>query len=88
MNEILEEYKRLANVMKGLKIPKKGDMSAMSHNMNAQHMSKSLPPQILTQIGGIGGLQTLMKQIGSKEFSSMFGGDGGVGGMMGSGGNR
>jgi signal recognition particle subunit SRP54 len=49
----------LANVMKGLKIPKKGDMSAMSRNMNAQHMSKSLPPQMLKQIGGIGGLQTL-----------------------------
>jgi hypothetical protein len=29
-----------------------------------------------------------MKQIGSKEFSSMFGGDGGMGEMMGSGGNR
>jgi signal recognition particle subunit SRP54 len=88
VNEVLEEYKRLANVMKGLKIPKKGDMSAMSQNMNAQHMSKSLPPQMLKQIRGIGGLQTLMKQIGSKEFSGMFGGDGGMGGMMGSGGNR
>jgi hypothetical protein len=43
---MLEEYKRLSNVM-GLKIPKKGDMSAMSRNMNAQHMSKSLPPQML-----------------------------------------
>ncbi len=70
--------------MKGLIIPKKGDLSVMSCNMNAQHMSKSLPPQI----GGIGGLQTLMKQTGSKEFSGMFGGDGGMGGMMGSGGNR
>jgi signal recognition particle subunit SRP54 len=69
---MLEKYKRLANVMKGLKIPKKGDMSAMSRNMNAQHMSKSLPPQMLKQIGGIGGLQTLMKQIGSKEFSGMW----------------
>jgi hypothetical protein len=29
-----------------------------------------------------------MKQTGSKEFSGMFGGDGGMGGMMGSGGNR
>jgi signal recognition particle subunit SRP54 len=72
--------------MKGLKIPKKGDMSAMSRNMNAQHMSKVLPPQMLKQIGGLGGLQTLMKQMNSKE--GMFGGEGGMGGAMGFGGNR
>jgi signal recognition particle subunit SRP54 len=79
VHEMLEEFKRLAKIwskMKGLKIPKKGDMSAMSRNMNAQHMSKVLPPQMLKQIGGIGGLQTLMKQMNSKEFSGMFGGDG------------
>ncbi|GMP34538.1 hypothetical protein CsSME_00007361 [Camellia sinensis var. sinensis] len=64
--EMFEEYKRLAKIwskMKGLKIPKKGDMSALSRNMNAQHMSKVLPPQMLKQIGGMGGLQNLMKQI-------------------------
>ncbi|TVU34940.1 hypothetical protein EJB05_16798 [Eragrostis curvula] len=36
------EYKRLAKIwskMKGLKIPKKGEMSAVSRNMNVQHMS-------------------------------------------------
>ncbi|KAH8970087.1 hypothetical protein BDL97_02G069300 [Sphagnum fallax] len=89
VNEMLEEYKRLAKIwgkMKGLKIPKKGDMSAMSRNMNAQHMSKVLPPQMLKQIGGLGGLQTLMKQMNSKE--GMFGGEGGMGGAMGFGGNR
>ncbi|KNA12750.1 hypothetical protein SOVF_123090, partial [Spinacia oleracea] len=51
---MLEEYKRLAKIwskMKGLKIPKKGEMSALSRNMNAQHMSKVLPPQMLKQIG-------------------------------------
>ncbi|KAG6547007.1 hypothetical protein Mapa_011624 [Marchantia paleacea] len=76
--EMLEEFKRLAKIwskMKGLKIPKKGDMSAMSRNMNAQHMSKVLPPQMLKQIGGVGGLQALMKQMNSKEFAGMFGGD-------------
>ncbi len=89
VNEMLEEYKRLAKIwgkMKGLKIPKKGDMSAMSRNMNAQHMSKVLPPQMLKQIGGLGGLQTLIKQMGSNE--GMFGGEGGMGGAMGFGGNR
>ncbi|KAF9665176.1 hypothetical protein SADUNF_Sadunf16G0094800 [Salix dunnii] len=68
--EMLEEYKRLAKIwskMKGLKIPKKGEMSALSRNMNAQHMSKVLPPQMLKQIGGMGGLQNLMKQMGSAK---------------------
>ncbi|GAB4842098.1 hypothetical protein Ancab_012058 [Ancistrocladus abbreviatus] len=76
--EMLEEYKRLAKIwskMKGLKIPKKGEMSALSRNMNAQHMSKILPPQMLKQIGGMGGLQSLMKQMGStKDMMGMFGG--------------
>ncbi|KAJ4845504.1 hypothetical protein Tsubulata_013017 [Turnera subulata] len=76
--EMLEEYKRLAKIwskMKGLKIPKKGEMSALSRNMNAQHMSKVLPPQMLKQIGGMGGLQSLMKQMGSaKDMMGMFGG--------------
>jgi Signal peptide binding domain len=82
--EMIEEYKRLAKIwgkMKGLKIPKKGDMSALSRSMNAQHMSKVLPPQMLKQIGGMGGLQSLMKQMGSnKDMASMFGGLGGLGG--------
>uniref|UniRef100_A0A2N9EK97 signal-recognition-particle GTPase n=1 Tax=Fagus sylvatica TaxID=28930 RepID=A0A2N9EK97_FAGSY len=79
--EMFEEYKRLAKIwskMKGLKIPKKGDMSALSRNMNAQNMSKVLPPQMLKQIGGMGGLQNLMKQMGStKDMMGMFGGGGG-----------
>ncbi|TXG69393.1 hypothetical protein EZV62_004328 [Acer yangbiense] len=80
--DMLEEYKRLAKVwskMKGLKIPKKGEMSALSRNMNAQQMSKVLPQQMLKQIGGMGGLQGLMKQMGSmggsaKDMMGMFGG--------------
>ncbi|CAH2036192.1 unnamed protein product [Thlaspi arvense] len=76
--EMLEEYKKLAKIwgnMKGLKIPKNGDMSALSRNMNAQHMSKVLPPNMLKQIGGMGGLQSLMKQMGSgKDLMGMFGG--------------
>ncbi|KAL3633067.1 hypothetical protein CASFOL_026051 [Castilleja foliolosa] len=78
--EMLEEYKRLAKVfgkMKGLKMPMKGEMSALSRNMNAQHMSKVLPPQMLKQFGGMGGLQSLMKQMGSaKDMMGMFGGGG------------
>ncbi|RVW35893.1 Signal recognition particle 54 kDa protein 3 [Vitis vinifera] len=76
--EMLEEYKRLAKIwskMKGLKIPKKGEMSALSRNMNAQHMSKIIPQQMLKQIGGMGALQNLMKQVGNnKDMLGMFGG--------------
>ncbi|KAG5572573.1 hypothetical protein H5410_062339 [Solanum commersonii] len=81
--DMMEEYKRLAKMwskMKGLKIPKKGEMSALSRNMNAQHMSKVLPPQMLKQIGGMGGLQNLMKQMGSAKDMM-----GGMGGMFGGG---
>lgn len=74
---MMEEYKRLSKVwskMKGLKIPKDGGkMSSLSKNMNAQQMSKALPPQMLKQIGGMGGLQNLMKQMGSKGMGGMFG---------------
>ncbi|GAA0175391.1 RNA metabolism protein [Lithospermum erythrorhizon] len=56
-------------------MPKKGETSSLSRNMNAQHMGKFLPPQMLKKIGGMGGLQTLMKQIGSaKDMMGMFGG--------------
>uniref|UniRef100_A0A1J3GVJ3 Signal recognition particle 54 kDa protein n=1 Tax=Noccaea caerulescens TaxID=107243 RepID=A0A1J3GVJ3_NOCCA len=76
--DMMEEYKKLAKMwggMKGVKMPKNGDMSALSRNMNAQHMSKVLPPQMLKQIGGMGGLQSLMKQMGSgKDMMGMFGG--------------
>ncbi|KAL8046645.1 hypothetical protein ABFX02_08G190100 [Erythranthe guttata] len=50
------------------KIPKKG-----SGNMNAEQMCKALPPEILNQIGGAGGLKNLMKQFGSsKNIMSSF----------------
>jgi signal recognition particle subunit SRP54 len=78
--EMLEEYKRLAKVfskMKGLKLPKNGDMSNLTRNMNAQQMSKILPANMLKQFGGMGGLQNLMKQMGSsKDMMGMLGGAG------------
>ncbi|GKB51429.1 signal recognition particle 54 kDa protein 3, partial [Tanacetum coccineum] len=75
--DMLEEYKRLATMMKGLKIPKKGKMSSLSRNMNVQQMSKALPPGMLQQFGGMGGLQNLFKQLGSsKDMMGMFGGGG------------
>eukprot|EP00850_Spirogloea_muscicola_P011802 SM000074S21712 [mRNA] locus=s74:544667:547799:+ [translate_table: standard] len=80
--QLLEEYKKMAKMwskMKGLKMPKKGPMSQSMGNANAAHMSKVMPPAMLKQMGGLGGLQSLMKQMNSKEFANMFGGVGGGG---------
>ncbi|EMS65890.1 Signal recognition particle 54 kDa protein 2 [Triticum urartu] len=77
--DMLEEYKRLAKMwskMKGLKMPKNGKMSDLSQNLNIQQMTKALPPQVLKQMGGMGGLQALMKQMGGKDMSKMLGGMG------------
>lgn len=58
--EMLKEYKKLATTFGKVK---------------GQNMSKALPPQMLKQIGGTGGLQSLMKQLGSsKDLMGMFGG--------------
>ncbi|KAK9677224.1 hypothetical protein RND81_11G129200 [Saponaria officinalis] len=77
--DMLQEFKSFAKAWtkrKGLKIPKKGgDMNALSRNMNAQHMRRVLPPQMLNQMGGTSGLQNLMKQLGSaKDMTGMLGG--------------
>eukprot|EP00898_Chlorokybus_atmophyticus_P004004 jgi/Chlat1/4604/Chrsp290S04347 len=80
--EMVEEYKKMAKMwskMKGMKIPKKGDMSALNRNMNAAQMSKMLPPDMLRKMGGVGALQNMMKQLGGME------GKGGLGGMFGGG---
>ncbi|KAJ7962836.1 Signal recognition particle 54 kDa protein [Quillaja saponaria] len=72
---MLDECERLAKLWKGLKIPKKGGMSSLSRNMNAQNISNLPPPQIRNQLGGIGGLQSFMRQIGSgNDMMGMFGG--------------
>ncbi|CAH9074846.1 unnamed protein product [Cuscuta europaea] len=79
--EMMEGYKKMAmawrSKKKGLQISKKGDMRVLSRNTNAQHLSKFLPPQILEQMGRMGCLQSLMKQMGSaKDMMGMFGGGG------------
>ncbi|KAI4328868.1 hypothetical protein L6164_021191 [Bauhinia variegata] len=70
VTKLIEMYKELAkkywSLMKGFKMPKKGDMNALSRSMSAQHMGK-VPPRILRQIGSISGLEDLMAQIGSNS---------------------
>ena len=58
-----------------LKIGKKG-------NINARQMANvanKLPPGMMKQVGGFGGLQNLMKQFSSGGFAGL-GGLGGLGG--------
>lgn len=85
VQELLEEYKKMDKIwskMKGMKMMggkggKAGDFSAMARNTNAAQMARALPPQMLQQMGGLGGLQNLMKQMGNSDLASMFQGAGG-----------
>jgi len=66
VNEFLEEFKRIQKVvakMKGFKLGGKNGQMDM-RNMNSQ-MSKMFHPQLLKQMGGMGGLQNMMKQFGN-----------------------
>ncbi|KAK9923093.1 hypothetical protein M0R45_031527 [Rubus argutus] len=73
--EMLEEYKRLAKIwsnMKGLKIPKKGEMNPQTQTKNVQQLGRFLPPEMLKQIGGMDSLKILMKQMGAgKDMMGM-----------------
>lgn len=64
--EVLEEYRKMAKKfsnLKGFKMPKNGDMSS---NKSAQKlMSKVMSPQMLQRFGGMSGLQSQMRQMGT-----------------------
>lgn len=65
---------------KALKNPK-ADMPIGRHNLQqmTQKMGAALPPQVLQQLGGAGGLQQFLKNMGSGKG----GFPGGLGGLMG-----
>jgi signal recognition particle subunit SRP54 len=76
--DMLDEYKRLAKVMgkmKNIKLPN-GKMSDKNQNQTIQQLTKALPPHMLKQMGGITGLQDLLKKMGGKDMSQMLGGMG------------
>jgi signal recognition particle subunit SRP54 len=59
-------------------------------SQNLSQMASALPPDMLKQIGGMGGLQGLMKQFEGKDagdmqgmMQKMMGGKGGMPGGMG-----
>ena len=77
--ELLEEYKRMAKMMgglKGMKMPRKGGVSPLAQNLNMAQMQRAIPPQLLKQMGGAQGLAQMMKQLDGKDLSSLMGGMG------------
>ncbi len=57
-------------------------MNPRQMQQSLQNMSRALPPQLMAQLGGVGGLQSLMKGLDGKGMA-------GLGGMgMGGGGKR
>ncbi|GAQ81104.1 Signal recognition particle subunit Srp54 [Klebsormidium nitens] len=75
VQEMIEEYKKMSkawNGMKNLKINKKGMLNPANQNQNMAQLSKALPPQVLRQMGGIGGLQNMMKEMNGKDMQGML----------------
>ena len=76
--ELLEEFKRfqkMVSKMKHLKIGKNGEMPGMSRNPQQAmaQMGKCLDPRMLKQIGGMSGLQNLMKSMNGMDPSQLMG---------------
>lgn len=74
MIQLVEAYKHYSKyatqALKAANLPKmgkgmKGDMPMNPRHMQQtlQRMSGALPPQLIKQMGGIGGLQQLMKSM-------------------------
>lgn len=75
VQEMIEEYKKMSKAwtgMKNLKINKKGMLNPANQNQNMAQLSKALPPQVLRQMGGIGGLQNMMKEMNGKDIQGMM----------------
>ena len=78
---LLTQFKRFAQVVK--QMGGKGGLlrgGEMPRNMNPmqmaklnQQMSKVINPQMLKQMGGVGGLQNLMRQVGGQGRGGLFG---------------
>eukprot|EP01097_Dermamoeba_algensis_P007778 TRINITY_DN4974_c0_g1_i1.p1 TRINITY_DN4974_c0_g1~~TRINITY_DN4974_c0_g1_i1.p1 ORF type:complete len:406 (+),score=101.58 TRINITY_DN4974_c0_g1_i1:282-1499(+) len=64
VNELLEQYKHFEKVMKkmkGLKIGKGGNIQGR----NLNQVSNLLPANLMKQLGGVGGMQNLLKSMGN-----------------------
>ncbi len=90
VQELITQYTKFSQVIKkmgGMKGlfgggGKGGDMmnqrvNPMQLNKMQQQMSKVIDPRILNQMGGMSGLQNMMKQFQGGNMGKMFGGMGG-----------
>lgn len=87
VQDLITQYTKFAQVVKkmgGVKglFNKSGDINPRSINpsqMNRmqQQISRVIDPRILNQMGGMNGLQNMMKQMQGGGLGKMFGGMGG-----------
>lgn len=86
VQDLINQYTKFAQVVKrmgGVKglFNKSGDMprniNSAQMNRMQQQISRVIDPRILNQMGGMGGLSNMMKQLQSGGLGKMFGGPGG-----------
>ena len=86
--ELIEQYQKFAQMVKkmgGMGLFKNGDLSKSMNNVQMgklnQHMAKMMDPRVLQQMGGMKGLQDMMKQFQNSGAGGP-GGKGGLGGLQ------
>jgi len=79
VNELLEQFKhfeKMMTKMKGLKIPKNGQLQGK----NLAQVSNLIPQNLVKQMGGMGAIQNMMRSMGGMNLGSLakgmgFGGE-------------
>jgi signal recognition particle subunit SRP54 len=62
---MLEEYKRIAKMWKKLPLPTNN--RRLNTNRDIRPIANAIPPNMLNQLGGLVGLQNMMKQMGAQS---------------------
>lgn len=88
INAMVDEFKRMKTMIEKMaksKLAKGGDMSNLMRNPNQMmsQLGKIVDPRMLQQLGGMGNLMEMMKEVGKMEGGGGLGGLGGLGGMGG-----
>jgi len=65
VSELMEQHKQFAKMVDKMKVFSKGGM----RGNNMQKMASIVPPHIMKQMGGLGGLNQIMKQMGDMNFN-------------------
>lgn len=66
VNELLEQHKQFAKMVDKLKGITKG---VRGNNINLSKMANVVPPHIMKQMGGLGGLNSLVKQMSDMNLN-------------------